>query len=235
MIRYASYSDKGGRACNEDTALIRAEGDAVCAVICDGLGGYGGGDRASRKAAEIVTGGWEPGADTGLLTKLCDEAHKAVLAMQTPDCKMKTTIAVLSYTPGNVCYAYAGDSRLYHFEGDTLKFQTKDHSASQIAVMLGQITPEQIRFHSDRNRILRALGQNGASDTESGVLTVGSGVNTFLLCSDGFWEFVLEKEMCALLGLISDPERWLAKMRELHDTRAPANCDNNTAAAVRIE
>ena len=207
MIRYASYSDIGGRPCNEDTALIRAEGDCVCAILADGLGGYGGGDKASQKAAAMISEGWRPGADPEDLAALCDAAHKEVLAMQTPDCKMKTTIVVLSYTPGHVCYAYAGDSRLYSFSGTHLSWQSKDHSASQIAVMLGQITPEQIRFHADRNRILRALGQNGASETETGILTVAEGQKSFLLCSDGFWEYVLEKEMSMLLAMTSTPRK----------------------------
>ncbi len=235
MIQYASYSDTGGRMCNEDTVLIRTENDCVCAILADGLGGYGGGDRASQKAAAMISEGWRPGASPDDLAVLCDAAHREVLAMQTADCKMKTTIAVLSYTPGNVCYAYAGDSRLYSFNGVELSWQSKDHSASQIAVMLGQIAPEQIRFHADRNRILRALGQSGASEAETGILTVGEGAKAFLLCSDGFWEYVLEKEMSMLLAIASTPEEWLAQMRELHDSRAPADCDNNTAAAVWID
>ena len=53
-----------------------------------------------------------------------------------------------------------------------------------------------------------------------------------LLCSDGFWEYVLEEEMEEELRLAKDPEDWLCRMREHLRGRIPQNNDNNTAAVV---
>ena len=171
MIRYASYSDRGGRAYNEDTVFVRQpDGETLCAVLADGLGGHGGGDLASRKAAELIASGWVPGATPDQLIRLCQEANTQILAMQTPLCRMKTTVVVLSLSEERMAYAYAGDSRLYQFAGGRVCWQSRDHSASQIAVFLGQIRPEEIRFHEDRSRIYRALGQENSPGAEGGVL-----------------------------------------------------------------
>ena len=235
MIRYAFYSDIGGRAVNEDTVKLREQDGALCAVLCDGLGGHGSGDKASQKAAGIITEGWTPFANPDSLIRLTQSAHREILAMQSQVCQMKTTAVVLSVSSRLICYAYIGDSRLYHFAEGSLKWQTTDHSASQIAVLLGQITPKEIRFHEDRSRILRALGQLDSPGAEGGIIEPRQGRNAFLLCSDGFWEYVDEDEMQTALGESSSPEEWLDRMRVYRAGRIPADCDNNSAAAVWLE
>lgn len=232
MIRYASYSDIGGRDVNEDTVMLREEKNALCAVLADGLGGYGGGEKASGTAAKVICSGWRPGASPDELVTLTKQAHTQILKMQDKDCSMKTTIVVLSCSDNGISYAYAGDSRLYHFADGDLKWQSFDHSASQIAVLLGDIEQKDIRFHEDRSRILRALGLEGSTGADSGTLTAGKGMNAFLLCSDGFWEYVYEEEMKEQLRSSESPEDWLARMRALRTERAPANSDNNSAVAV---
>ena len=131
-----------------------------------------------------------------------------------------------------MAWAYAGDTRIYHFVDGALVWQTKDHSASRIAVSLGQITPDQIRFHEDRARLYRALGIEGELTVDGGGTKLERGRHAFLLCSDGFWEYVYEAEMERTLAAASGPEQWLDAMRALLDARVPADNDNNTAAAL---
>lgn len=101
--------------------------------------------------------------------------------------------------------------------------------------MLGNITPDQIRFHEDRARIYRALGQDGELKVETHAETLEKGAHAFLMCTDGFWEYVLEDEMCADLSAAQGPEEWLGLMRARLAQRVPGNNDNNTAAAVWLE
>ena len=233
MIQIASYSDTGGRTRNEDTVrYARQDNDRLCLVVADGLGGHGGGEQASGTAADAICGGWCGEVDREALAGLILAAHRQVLAIQTPRCAMKTTAAALTLEPGRAVWAHAGDSRLYHFLDGALVFQTRDHSAAQIGVMLGQITPDQIRFHPDRNRVLRALGQEEELTVESCECPLSPGGHAFLLCSDGFWEYVQEDEMAADLCAAASPEEWLEKMRQRLSQRVPENNDNNTAAAV---
>lgn len=236
MFKIATYTNTGGRPHNEDTVMwTKRAGKSACVVVADGLGGHGGGELASAKAAELICGRWAGQADEEVLANLVKAGNEAVLAIQTPQCSMKTTVVVLNLMPGRAVWAHVGDSRLYRFYEGKLKFQTCDHSSAQIGVMLGQITPDQIRHHPDRNRVLRALGQDEELQVETGSCAIGPGRTAFLLCSDGFWEYVLEEEMEKDLNAASDPEEWIRLMRKRLSDRVPADNDNNTAAAVWIE
>ena len=235
MIRTASYTDTGGRPYNEDCLAFIDRGGALCAVVADGLGGHGGGEKASRAAAECVQELWSGAVSETELAALVQAAHGRVLSMQTRACAMKTTITVLALGGGRAAWTHVGDSRIYHFHNGSLVFQTRDHSASQIAVMLGNITPDQIRFHEARARIYRALGQDGELKVETHAETLEKGAHAFLMCTDGFWEYVLEDEMCADLSAAQGPEEWLGLMRARLAQRVPGNNDNNTAAAVWLE
>ncbi|MCD8365207.1 MAG: protein phosphatase 2C domain-containing protein [Clostridiales bacterium] len=236
MIQLANYSDVGGRPDNEDSIQwTRAGEDALCLVVADGLGGHGGGKIASAAAAETICAGWDGTTDREKLKALALRAHEAVLARQEPACAMKSTVAALTLTREEASWIHAGDTRLYHFIDGALAFQTRDHSASQIAVVLGEITPDQIRFHEDRSRVLKALGQEGDLIVEPDGAAMTPGRHAFLLCTDGFWEYVLEKEMEEDLCAAKSPEDWIARMRKRHRARIPNDNDNNSAAAVWLE
>ena len=236
MIQIANYSETGGRPRNEDAVRQVLQGeDRLCLVVADGLGGHGGGEQASAAAAEVICEGWGGGADPEELEGLIREGHRKVLSLQTRQCAMKTTVAALTLEPGRAVMAHVGDSRIYYFRDGGLVFQTRDHSAAQIGVMLGEITPDQIRFHEDRSRVLRALGQDGELKVDLHEEELPPGRHAFLLCSDGFWEYVLEQEMVDDLAVSGSPEEWLDKMRARLSARAPEDNDNNTAAAVWAE
>jgi serine/threonine protein phosphatase PrpC len=59
--------------------------------------------------------------------------------------------------------------------------------------------------------------------------------DSFLLCTDGFWEYVYEIEMEIDLSKSRTPAAWLEYMLKRHYARVPENCDNYTAVAVFIE
>lgn len=198
MLCTASYTDIGGRAENEDsTRQLRLGKEQLCLVVADGLGGHGGGAQASAAAADTICREWDGDADPEALKRLVQRGHEAVTAIQTAQCAMMSTVVALEIAGNRAAWAHVGDSRLYHFVDGRLVFQTKDHSASQIAVFMGEITADQIRFHEDRNRVLRALGQDGALTVEAAAEALCPGRHAFLLCSDGFWEYVLENEMAS--------------------------------------
>lgn len=240
MISYASYTDAGGRTCNEDTVgFRRGDGERLCVVAADGLGGHGGGQTASEAAAELIlegiSEGWRGADMCAALNGLVLAAHRRVLSLQTPFCKMKTTAVVLSLEPGRAAWVHAGDSRLYHFVDGGLAFQTRDHSISQVAVMMNQIRQEEVRFHEDRSHIFRALGQEGDLSVNAREEALKPGRHAFLLCTDGFWEYVYEEEMERELAVSASPEEWLGRMRRLLESRVDGGNDNNTAAAVWMD
>ena len=127
---------------------------------------------------------------------------------------------------------HVGDSRLYHFRDGKLQKQTTDHSVSQMAVFMGEITTHEIRFHEDRNKVLRALGSDSCKAELSQQLRVEEGRDAFLLCTDGFWEYVYEDEMEKTLREADSPKDWIRAMEKILKTRVTAGNDNYTAAAL---
>jgi serine/threonine protein phosphatase PrpC len=101
-----------------------------------------------------------------------------------------------------------------------------------MAVFMGEITTHEIRFHEDRNKVLRALGGENAKAEVSEEVEVAEGRDAFLLCTDGFWEYVYEPEMEDLLQKAKDPQDWLKQMEKILLSRVSGENDNYTAAAV---
>jgi serine/threonine protein phosphatase PrpC len=132
---------------------------------------------------------------------------------------------------------HIGDSRLYHFSHGRLKGRTLDHSVPQMLVATGEIREKDIRHHEDRNRLIRVMGIEWASPRyELGTAVKVSAGDAFLLCSDGFWEWIEEKEMQKLLKKSSTPVAWLEAMQEVTECHsAGTNRDNYSAIAVFIK
>jgi len=236
-IEIASCSYQGGRDYNEDSVLY-LERDEVCAVVVsDGLGGHGGGQIASSLAAECMTHAFmeNPKIDREYIQQLFEQANARVLNEQSPALKMKSTGVALFIYDGSVIWGHVGDSRLYHFVDKHLTDQTLDRSMSQMAVFSGEITADQIRHHDDRNRVLRAFGGNDHIKAEISLpQSLDSDFHAFLLCTDGFWEYVLEQEMEHDLAESETPYDWLQAMMQKICQRAPKNSDNYSAAAVFV-
>jgi serine/threonine protein phosphatase PrpC len=234
-IEVASCSETGGRDYNEDSVRIFNQ-DGICSVVvADGLGGHGGGQLASSTAADTITEGFckDPQIDESIVRQLFSQANDDVIKLQNSSKKMKSTGVALFINESAVIWAHVGDSRLYHYSDGRLSAQTLDHSVSQMAVFSGEITLDQIRHHEDRNKVLKAFGagEDITAEVSSG-LELGSGFHAFLLCTDGFWEYVLEPEMEIDLAKSVTPDDWLRSMCRRLKQRVPDNHDNYSAAAV---
>ncbi len=239
-ITACKYTNIGARPENEDSCECVVDGSRnMCAILADGLGGEGGGAKASQSAVLTVTECFRdhPAGDPEELADWFSRANEEVLRLQSPQCEMKTTLVVLQISDDRALWAHLGDSRLYHFEDGTIKMRTFDHSVSQMAVLRGEIREEEIRGHVDRNRLLKAIGRGEEVRAEcSESLDLADGKeHAFLLCSDGFWENILENEMEEAYRDASDVREWLRNMVRIVRGRSKPNQDNNTAVAVMIK
>ena len=149
---------------------------------------------------------------------------------------MRSTAVVLLLDDAKALWAHLGDTRLYHFANGHIVFQTRDHSVPQAMVDARDIGYDDIRHHEDRNRLTRSLGNDGKVRTTllGQSVALGKG-DAFLMCTDGFWEFVTENVMEATLAESETPEKWLVKMETILLGNAPAGHDNYTATAIFVE
>ncbi len=233
---YDCYSDIGGRNKNEDSFCAVNKGNCYLFAVSDGLGGHECGEVASGIAISVLRDGFECNAEQFVLSKAIIEANKLIIDRQrAAGLKMMATVSAVCISGNRTTIANIGDSRSYLFKGPSIVFQTVDHSASQMAVGIGEISVSQIRNHEDRNILTRALGIAETIKIDVTELKTDQ-FDRVLVCSDGFWECVLETEMCKAINISEHPDVWLNEMRKYHSHRVSGNNDNNTAvSAVRME
>jgi len=94
--------------------------------------------------------------------------------------------------------ANVGDSRMYHFDGETLSRVTTDHSFVEQLVLQGIITEEDARVHPQRNIITRAVGIYPVVDVDVFERTWAAG-DVLMLCSDGLHGALTEAEIAEAL------------------------------------
>ncbi len=230
QISLSYYTHIGKRADNED-ALAAVEGKSgLLACVADGLGGHQNGEFASRAAVAELRRLHEEGLLGDDPEGAVMRADAAVRRVHETAPGALTTVAALWLGADRAVAAHVGDSRIYQFRDGKILYQSVDHSAAQLAVAAGEITPQQIRTHRDRNKLIRVLGGEIAPKVTLKRLTLRSG-DRFLVCSDGFWERVTEEEMLASAQRSGDAAQWLDELRAIAQ---PAARDNNTAIAILV-
>lgn len=241
MILKCGYTDAGGRKYNEDSGAILQRGKSLCAILADGLGGHGGGDVASHMAVDIIKKGFLEMKNQEISREDIDtwfeQANESIVAKQSRECQMKTTLAVLylEEEKREAQWAHLGDSRIYHFVNGKEVSCTFDHSVSRMAVLSGEIKLEEVRFHEDRSKLLKVVGKEGMVRPEYGSCTLEEQAkHAFLLCSDGFWEYVTEEVMEQVLNVAETPQKWIEMMRIELAKHVDGTNDNNSAIAVFI-
>lgn len=231
-ISVASCSETGQRQRNDDVLGSWIGEHAACFVVCDGVGGYAGGDRAATLVRDrLLTG-------VSQLEQLTLQHSQAAIAaveqaicaaqLSDADCaQMSTTLAAL-FTDRDrqrVWWAHAGDSRIYHFRRGQLAGVTRDHSLRQQFADAGYENAG-INGHL----LYNALGGHHAPYVSwHSELNVEDG-DAFLLCSDGFWNPLSAADMALALRLVNSPDEWLALL--LQAIAPAARNDNLSAVAV---
>ncbi len=241
MILYAILSEPGDREINEDSVGLSREGEGFLFALADGLGGHGHGEVASAIAVEasLRVFSQREGAGDDLLPMCIVEGQNELITQQRAlgvQTEMKTTQVLLHIAGDAARWAHVGDSRLYWFKKDKLLGRTLDHSVPQMLVSQGELREKDIRFHEDRNRLIRVLGMDWDSPKYdlSDAYPIAPPLS-FLLCSDGFWELIDEKEMAKQLHRAAGPQEWLDAMKAivLKNGRGK-NMDNFSAIAVFV-
>src|SRR5271165_3632064 len=209
-IEAASLTDVGQqRANNEDSYLywepnsdedFRRKGRL--AVVADGMGGYEGGQEASRLAVETVRSIYDNafGADPqATLIEAFASAHQNIQRFATEHPQfygMGTTCTAVSIVGRQLCFAHVGDSRLYLIRGETITRLTRDHSYVGRLIESGIVRSEDAESHPQRHILTAALGsgRDVEPDIPQQPVAVEIG-DTLVLCTDGLWSLVGEQEL----------------------------------------
>lgn len=245
-LEVAALSDVGcQRENNEDSYLYWEPADdeefkrkGRLAVIADGMGGYDGGQEASRLAVETVRDVYDqvPGSDPkAALVEAFTTAHSRIreYAEKYPAFHgMGTTCTALVLRASHLHFAHVGDSRLYLLRKGTISRLTRDHSYVGRLVDSGLVRPEDAEKHPQRHILTSALGAGLEVEVDRGEsgYEVQHG-DDLLLCTDGLWGVISERELQTASSHTS-PQACCASLVQL--ARQRGGPDNITVVLLRI-
>ena len=240
-MKIVAKTDKGKiRENNQDAyAVGELPGEVAWAVVYDGMGGYAGGDIASKLAVKVIsekiTSCYNEKMRDSSIKNLLDSAITAanieVYDMAYAHAKlsgMGTTVVCAIVRGDDVYIAYAGDSRAYIATKEELRQITTDHSFVQDLVNKGQLTPDEAEHHPNKNYITRAVGIEKQIDVDF-VQDVLHDDDVLILCTDGLSNYVSRED---LVKDLSDGQYYAFADRLVKRANSNGGGDNITVVAM---
>ncbi len=237
-----AISRRGGRNHNDDYCGYIKSKSGLFLALADGLGGYTGGQTASRiavaAALSIAAHSAENENPEHIVARAMAAAHESVIQGQQaqPEIShMRTTMTTLSISSnGSANYAHVGDSRIYIFRDGDIYRQTLDHSVPQLLVSSGKMKKDKIRSSINRNQLLHSLGDKKDNEVEYGADVSLKPGDAILMCSDGFWQYVYEGDILASLKWAPSAKRWVLRMESILQDATVKKNDNDNYSALAV-
>ena len=208
MIKAYAKSDVGKvREMNQDYYYISNSLDEVqLYILADGMGGYNGGEIASKIAVETAKNYIENNfkeiekdrdSIIQLLGSSMEYANMVVYekSQEKPELHgMGTTLEVCLIYNNKAYIGHIGDSRIYSIRKTFIRKLTTDHSYVQKLVKDGTITKEEAEVHPKKNMLLKALGCNAFVEPDVAVKGFLK-EDILLISSDGLTNMVKQDDI----------------------------------------
>ncbi|MBO0764975.1 MAG: serine/threonine-protein phosphatase [Hyphomicrobiaceae bacterium] len=144
-FRYATRAAQGARNYQEDAASVRADADALTAVLADGMGGHAGGAVASEVASTAFLHTFHDRAAEDVRVRLArslDSANAAIAARAAGSpslAGMGCTLIGAAFQPGQLEWISVGDSPLFLVRRAEITRLNADHSLAPEIDRLAEI------------------------------------------------------------------------------------------------
>lgn len=208
MIKAYAKSDVGKvREMNQDYYYISDTLDDVqLYMLADGMGGYNGGEVASKlaivSAKNYIENNFEQiEKDKDSILQLLGssmEYANMVVYEKSKESKelegMGTTLEICLIYNNKVFIGHIGDSRIYRIRNEFIRKITQDHSYVQKLVKDGTITKEEAVHHPQKNMLMKALGCNAFVEPDVMVKGFLKG-DIIVINSDGLTNLVSQEEI----------------------------------------
>ncbi len=241
-LQYYQLTSIGDRETNQDYMMHDVNDNYALFVVADGLGGHHAGEKASKYFCQGLLG-----LSSLYSPDMAESPEKAMASWidaaidQMSDffvddkdaIDAHTTCAILYLQKDLLVVAHCGDSRVYRLTEKQLLWRTKDHSVTQNLLEEGVVTEQQMGVHPDQNILMRSINVLKTHRPEIKVYPPAEKGETFILCSDGFWEFTKSNEF-QRLAMPDVEKKDLKKQAQLAVLRARGRSDNVTVQWVKM-
>ena len=210
-----SFCEIGKRGNNEDS-IFPEKGNAnehdKLFIVCDGIGGYEGGEIASSTVCKTVSSFLSKAEyfDGNIFRQALDTAYNELDKMCDSGMlgnRSGTTLALLYLHEKGAFMAHIGDSRIYHLRKygnkTEILYQSEDHSFVNDLVKMGMITPQEALTHPKKNLITKAIQPNQEQRDEAEILETQDikEEDCFFLCTDGVLEQLDNEKLSSIFNL----------------------------------
>lgn len=221
---------------NEDSGLIATN----IIAVADGMGGYAGGEIASRTVIETLTNSLpllenkdidQESREDIFRTSLedMDEAIRKKFEERPELDGMGTTFTAFHLDGTSISLLHIGDSRAYRIRGKKITRLSHDHTVVQELFDQGRISADEIGDHPQRSFLTQALMGKANINPVLSLFPAELG-DIYLVCSDGLTNVVDEgKILSAFAGDLQSAVNTLIDLTYQND--AP---DNVTVIAAKI-
>lgn len=243
LSEVAEISFLGNRKENQDRVAIVTADNAVLLIAVDGMGGHANGARAAELAVETIDKSFRaqihPIFDPqGFLHMAIGEAHAAVVELGADiavETRPRATCALCLVQDDAAYWGHVGDSRIYQLRAGTVHERSRDHSHVELLLYDGAITKEELATHPMRNYVECCLG----GDAELPRMGITSRKpmlegDVMLVCTDGFWSALPEKQLASLSKADGALEDNLKALGGVATRMAAPHSDNTSAAALNF-
>lgn len=241
MRAFAKTDIGKARDMNQDYYYIPTqESDLPLYILADGMGGYQGGEIASKLATTAVKNYITSNFDK--ITKEKDEILKLVesaveyanmvvyeKSKEEKDLEgMGTTLEVCLIYNNKAYIGHVGDSRIYRIRREFMRKLTHDHSYVEKLVKDGTISKEEAMHHPKKNMLMKALGCTAFVEPD---VTVKGFIkdDIILMCSDGLTNMLTDTQIYEIIK----QEKELAPNKLIQMANDLGGYDNITAIIIR--
>ncbi len=243
-VNVASYMSVGTRKNQQDSLRFDGGDDRVVCVLCDGMGGLSGGERASALAAGgmlrhlLGTTGEDIPTEIGRAALRLNSEVRALTDPQGKPIEAGTTLTVIYIRNGQMFWSNIGDSHIYLCRDGKVEQLNIDHNLGthlDQLVQNGQMTQEEAMNHPQRAALTSYLGI-----TE---LTLIGGNRTpmtlqkddvIIQCSDGLYRCMSDEDMAQVLAVAPDLKTAARTMVE-NAVCLPGPHDNTSVVLTRYK
>lgn len=240
-MRVFAKSDIGkARDMNQDSYYVSQPSETVgLYIVADGMGGYNGGEIASKLAIisaknyienNFVKTEHSKEELQNLVKNAIEYANMVVYEKSKEDKTLEgmgTTIEVVLACENRIYIGHIGDSRVYRIRKNIIRKLTVDDSYVQKLLKDGTITKEEARSHPKKNMLTKALGCTSFVEP---IVTVKGFLkdDIIVITSDGLTNMVNDEEILKIIN--EDIEKASEKLVE--KANEAGGLDNITVVIV---
>lgn len=240
-MRVFAKSDIGkARDMNQDSYYVSQPSENVgLYIVADGMGGYNGGEIASKLAIisaknyienNFVKTEHSKEELQNLVKNAIEYANMVVYEKSKEDKTLEgmgTTIEVVLACENRIYIGHIGDSRVYRIRKNIIRKLTVDDSYVQKLLKDGTITKEEARSHPKKNMLTKALGCTSFVEP---IVTVKGFLkdDIIVITSDGLTNMVNDEEILKIIN--EDIEKASEKLVE--KANEAGGLDNITVVIV---